>query len=338
MQFRAVSSLPRLARITFDHERDQLRIESAALFLKSHRLASYPPRLFCTRCLARASHTEEARDCFGVKTVLAITTMSNRCLPAELLDTVADFLHDSRKALKNCCLVGKSWVPRTRKFLFASIRFRTVEDVESWKSTFPDPSTSPAHYAKALFIECPWAATVADAEEGGWIQTFSHVVHLEVKHMSGRGGEFVNYLVPFHGFSPAIKSLDLIYIPLPLSLVFDLIRSFPLLEDLCVLAAIRHVIGVNDGLEFDRQPTTVQSSRSPVFTGSLKLYGVNHIVSHFLSLPGGLHFREFDLTWSGEADISSTTLLVESCRSTLESLSIDYSIFSTSSPYLHPYY
>ena len=250
--------------------------------------------------------------------------MSSR-LPSELLDTIVDFLHDSRDALKSCCLTSKSWIPRTRTYLFADIRFYTVKNVESWKSTFPDPSTSPAHYAKTLLIAHPRVATAMGADEGGWLQTFFRVVHLEVSGTDG--GEFVNHsLVPLHGFSSAIRSLRLAYIPLPLPLIFNLIHSFPHLEDLSVITRI--CITSNGG--FNIQPVTAQFSSPRAFTGFLELYGVNPIASQLLSLPGGLHFRKIRLAWHHADDILSTKLLVESCCSTLESLCIDSGISGTS--------
>ncbi|KAF9789198.1 hypothetical protein BJ322DRAFT_1000595, partial [Thelephora terrestris] len=44
-------------------------------------------------------------------------------LPPEILDLVTDNLSDEPSTLKACCLVSKSWVPRTRKHLFASVKF-----------------------------------------------------------------------------------------------------------------------------------------------------------------------------------------------------------------------
>ena len=41
-------------------------------------------------------------------------------LPGELLDHTVDHLYDARVTLKSCCLVSKSWVPRTRKHLCQS--------------------------------------------------------------------------------------------------------------------------------------------------------------------------------------------------------------------------
>ena len=110
--------------------------------------------------------------------MIAINTMPPPHLPAELLDHTVDHLHDARFALKNCCLVSKSWVPRSRKHLFANVTFKTAARLQSWKTTFPDPSTSPACYTKDLVVWCPQLVTAADAEERGWIRTFSQVVHL----------------------------------------------------------------------------------------------------------------------------------------------------------------
>jgi len=104
--------------------------------------------------------------------------MSTPYLPPEMLDHIVDLLHDKPETLKKCCLVSNSWVPRTRKHLFATVRFGTKEDLESWKETFPNPATSPAHYAETLLIDCPYVVTAADADAGGWIKDFSRVVNL----------------------------------------------------------------------------------------------------------------------------------------------------------------
>jgi hypothetical protein len=106
--------------------------------------------------------------------------MSDPCLPPEILDHVVDLLHDEPKALQNCCVVAKPWVARTRKHLFADIDFSSPEDLELWKETFLDPSNSPAYHTRTLMVGCPQVVTAADADEGGWIRTFSRVVRLNV--------------------------------------------------------------------------------------------------------------------------------------------------------------
>ena len=167
--------------------------------------------------------------------------MSNPCLPAEPLDHIVDLPHDAKDALGNCCLVSQLWIPRTRKHIFAYIIIFAAEDLQSWKEMFPDPSTSPARYTKTLFIGCPWVVTTADAEEGGWIRTFSRV------------GESAIPLAPFHGFSPVIKPLCLECTTIPPSQMADLILSLPLLEDLTVVALD---IPIDDDDVPDGLPTT----------------------------------------------------------------------------------
>ena len=141
------------------------------------------------------------------------SVMSNPHLPPELLDCIVDHLHDIKYTLRECCLVSKSWVPRVRKHLFAKVWFVTRGDVESWKETFPDPSTSPARYTKYLRVDCPRIVTATDAEAGGWITTFSRVVHLKLN----RYYQPAVSLLPFHGLSPVLKSLHVGFVTPPSS-------------------------------------------------------------------------------------------------------------------------
>ena len=106
--------------------------------------------------------------------------MSNPHLLSEILDYTIDLLQNIPETLKECCLVSKSWVPRTRKHLFADIKLYSVKHLQLWKKTFPDPSSSPGCYAYSLLVYCPKAVTTADADEGGWIRGFSRLIHLNV--------------------------------------------------------------------------------------------------------------------------------------------------------------
>ena len=247
--------------------------------------------------------------------------MSSPRLPAEILDHVVDHLHGTDEALRNCCLVSKSWIPRSRKHLFADIRLPTEESLRSWKETFPDPSISPARYAKTLSVRYP--QVVAAAEADNWIRGFSRVVRFTMNsHIDS--GERVRSLVPFHGFSPVIKSLHM-YIPaLPPSRIFNLILSFPLLENLVV--AIREAwADGDDSPEGDETPTAAQPPNPTTFAGSLELYlkgGMNPLAHRLLSLPGGIHFQKLTLTWIRDEDILTTTALMEGCSRTLKFIDI----------------
>ena len=251
--------------------------------------------------------------------------MSNPYLPPEILDCVVDLLYDDPNTLKGCCLVSKSWIPRTRKHLFASVPFYVKANLESWKKTFPDPSTSPAHYTKSLRVGCPYVVTAADADAdaGGWIRGFSRVVELELDACNARTDQPRISLVPFHGFSPAIKSLSMTFSTLPPSRTVNLILSFPLLEDLTLRG-----IGpsIDEGDSPDGPPTAIQPQNLPAFCGSLEL-PLNDwtapIARQFLSIAsGGIHFRRLVLTWRHKKELSLAMALVGECSDTLESLDI----------------
>ena len=124
-------------------------------------------------------------------------------LQAELLDHVVDFLHDENDALKSCCLVSNSWIPRARKHLFARVSFHTVAHLQSWRETFRDPLASPAYYTKSLLINCPYAFSGINTEGCRWISTFCHAVEFEVDAREVNIDEpSAIPIVMFHGFSP----------------------------------------------------------------------------------------------------------------------------------------
>jgi len=262
------------------------------------------------------------------------TAMSNPSLPPEIHDYIVDFLHDNQEALRKCCLVSKSWIPRTRKHLFAHIRFHTPWVLQSWKKTFPDPFNSPAYYTHTL----AYSQLVVDAKAVDWIDwitAFSRVVHWEIDGHGTPVAWLPTSFTPIHGFSPVIKSLRVDFPILPASGIFNLILSFPLLEDLSVITYFGELTEDGDGS--CGLPTAVQLPNSPTFTGSLFLSmsgGMGPVSSRLLSLPGGIHFRKLTLRWFHEADGPLIAALVRECSDALESLKIDLTTSCTSIPHL----
>jgi hypothetical protein len=214
-------------------------------------------------------------------------------------------------ALKACCVVSKSWIPRTRIHLFASVEFCARDSpIERWKKTFPDPSNSPAHHTRRLTISGVPVVTAADTDAGGWIPTFHNIVHL---HLEFTGSEDPRVsLTLFHGLSPTLKSLHLSRTGSPE--VLDLICSFPLLEDLALMSLQR-------GSDTWNTPST-----SPKLTGSLGLVlygGIPSTICRLVGLPGGLHFTKISIECLNE-DVELINDLVSRCSGTLEYLSIYY--------------
>jgi hypothetical protein len=94
----------------------------------------------------------------------------------------------------------------------------------------------------------------------------------------------------------------------------------------------------NDGSDWPL--TGIQSSSSPVFTGSLRLLlqgGVKHTTRWLLSFPGGIHFQKFIWRWFRDEDVLLMTALVERCSHTLESLDIICGRLGESIRHLRPH-
>ena len=251
---------------------------------------------------------------------LSETVMSNPYLPPEILDHVFDFLHDESETLKGCCVVSKSWVPRTRRHLFAEIKFNWARDLALWEKTFPDVANSPAYYTRTLLVGFTQLRRASLVEDGGWIRAFSRVESLGVDNGGAAYIEACRVsLAPCHKFSPTLKSLRVGPILLPYPGFFDFICSFPLLEDL-------KLTGRDDPRVEDSNPhgpQAVAPSTSPVFTGSLDFQvcgGAGRTVRRLLELPNGLHFRKLVLSW--DQDLRWIAELVVMCSHTLESLAI----------------
>ncbi|KAF9780877.1 hypothetical protein BJ322DRAFT_287392 [Thelephora terrestris] len=248
-----------------------------------------------------------------------VGTMTLPTLPPEILDFIVDHLHDDPITLKSCCLTSKSLFVRSRRHLFACVTFDPLRSsVRSWMKAFPDPSNSPAHYARSLCIR---DSRVVSANACTWIRPFCHVQELSVNTF-GWGGPNEISLVQLHGLSPTIKSLHLytgVHTPIPE--IIGLICSFPLLKDLSL-----HSTRESDPSGWATPQT------SPKFTGSLKLNGENRgIIRRLLELPGGLHFSKIRVRCRVE-DVDSRTIvdLVSKCSNTLKSLYLRYHHLATS--------
>ena len=147
--------------------------------------------------------------------LIAGTTMLKPYLPRETLDHIIDLLRDEQETLKQCCLVSKSWVPRTRKHLFAYIQLRSASNLESWKKTFPDVANSPACHACELLIGCPWLVVAADVEEGGWIRAFSGVTSFGIHGGKRRSAPTRTCLSPQFLTRPRVSPRGSQHLPIP---------------------------------------------------------------------------------------------------------------------------
>ena len=183
-----------------------------------------------------------------------------------------------------------------------------------------NPPDSPAYHTLTLTIGCTQAVTTEDAEPGGWIPTFSRVVRLElsisrIDPINPSGMEAI--LAPYHKFSPALKSLRIESKFLSYPPIFNLVRSFPFLEDLALIGC--HPWWEGNDSNLHQQQNVDPSASGPAFIGSLELLlgGLRNVARRLLDLPNGFHFRKLVLLWIGVEDLWWIMKLVEECASML---------------------
>ena len=189
------------------------------------------------------------------------------CVPLpEILDLIVDHLYDELTTLKTRCIASRSWVLQTQHHLFVSVEFDTTKPhIQLWKKIFPYPSNSPAHYTCNLSI---YGVSVVTAV-GGWISAFHNIVHLYLERLDWAS------LIPFYRLLPTIRSLHLTCCTIG---VFNLICSFPLLEDLVLNDLYCH--------EFASIPIRVHSYsfHHEVNIPTLATNFITLILEHFLYL------------------------------------------------------
>ena len=179
--------------------------------------------------------TRPAMESSGVSACLGVLTQTMICsLPPEILDIVVDHLHDQPTTLGACCVVSRSWIPRSRIHIFARVKLNAYgpSTVRHWIAAFPDPLNSPAHYARTLTVIGLRLVTRTGENVTPWIRAFHNVVQLHVELQGWGGLDDRASLVPFHGLSPAIRLLRLKSSVTQPSVNFELLCSFSLLEEL----------------------------------------------------------------------------------------------------------
>ena len=144
-------------------------------------------------------------------------------------------------------------------------------------------------------------------------------------------------LIPFHGFSPVLESLNIFFSALPNSQIFDLIYSLPFLKNLTLVI---NGIDTDDFLRTspDAPLSTVRPPTSPAFTGTLDLTlfkGMGPITRQLLALSNGLHFRKLELSWIHEGDNQWITALATGCSGTLECLGVTCYLSRTFTSFLY---
>ncbi|KAF9780816.1 hypothetical protein BJ322DRAFT_1112217 [Thelephora terrestris] len=235
-------------------------------------------------------------------------------IPLEIFDFIVDHLHDDPTALKSCCLVSKSWVPRARRYLFAQVEFTSHRcPIQSWINAFPDPSNSPGHHTRSLNLYDIKSTNAAGTIAPTWVHHFSQIEELTVANFMSRNLLPVSF-VQLRGLSPTLKSLHIFHVSARLSEFFDLICSFPLLENL----SLHFITTWGDADRWYTPPT------SPKLTGSLHLIDPSPLVTReLLAFPIGPRFSQIAVSCPVES-AKLVADLISKCSDTLEYLTVGF--------------
>lgn len=232
--------------------------------------------------------------------------------PAEIFDLIVDHLHDEPTALRSCCLISNSWISRARRHLFLRVRLNLHGKyaIQVWMKGFPDASNSPGHHTRTLELNGVDSTMDASVVAPTWVHHFGHIKELKLERCVG--GAFIpGSLVQLCGLSPTLKSLRVSHALTLLSDLFNLICSFPLLEDLglhCITT-----LGFNDKWH---------TSTSPRLDGSLHLTDPNpSLVRRLSDLQNGPNFAHITAKCPVES-AEPVVDLISKCSVTLESLTV----------------
>jgi len=242
--------------------------------------------------------------------------MPNPYLPSEILDYIADFLHNDPKTLKECCLVSKPCLKSP--FRRGQVPFRRTSQIME------------ENVSRPFNLSCP-----ACQKPTRWLCPRRH---------SRRGSGWLAYKFrPDHALGSEDSQTDprrVCDLSCPISTILTRKRTSPLADfRLHSLISPSRTPGpsllqdFDDGNSSNDPSTFVQPSSPPALTGSLNLEpagGMELIVGQLLSIPGGIHFRGLDLRCCRAEDLSSIIALVEGCSNTLKSLNITCRLGGTS--------
>lgn len=241
--------------------------------------------------------------------------------PEETLDYITDFLHDNPEALRQIRLASRSRDARARMLLFRHVDFKCPRDLNNWSKIFQQgPENFPALHTRSVCFRY----TTFTSEDLRWIWSFKHVQRLEIWNLKlGYNSCLLyNFLDPFHKFSPTLKSLTVGWKSARPKEIFRLVHSFPLLEDL-------HLVAYNHTCR-NRDVVTSQPPDLPVFIRTLVLDAVSSWFVGELLKPRKLCrfqrivWRPVQIGRQSRYSANTVNILVKKCSGTLEFIDVEF--------------
>jgi hypothetical protein len=202
-------------------------------------------------------------------------------------------------------------VPSCRRHLFGRIVFRP-HNLLTWRTTFPDPSVSPAAYTCEMRIHLASDATPTHLAE--YMPYFSNVRDLT---LIGGGCENREWVSSIGKLPTSVRSLTMKFVSVTNAQVFDVMEQLPNLDDFS--------LSTFKGGDFPAGAGEILRGR---YGGKLELLVEDFhasIVRSLLEAPEGLGFKSIKALCSTGDDLLVYVDLVAACRDTLADLDISVS-------------
>ena len=146
-------------------------------------------------------------------------------LPRELLDEIMDHLVDDYTSLRRCSTAASIFVPSCRRHLFRRVVFRP-HNLPTWKSTFPNPSTTPAVYTREIRIHL---APGTPTELIEYMPYFSNALDLTL--IGGRC-ETYEWTSSIGRLPTSIRSLTMKFVSVTNDQILEIMGQLPNLDNL----------------------------------------------------------------------------------------------------------
>lgn len=299
--------------------------------LRQHNALTHPDQIRVARdwrCLfprpLSPHHTLGTGDFFSLFILTSpLNDDGQMRLPQELIEAIIDCFSDDYQMLKTCSLVAKSWLARSRLYLFNEIALNKKK-ARKWYSLFrPDPN-GVSRFVRTLRLQqgqaFRWLGTESLDAIPDPFSSFQHVETLIVTWLDlwdfeplPLPGSLARHFVHFES---SLRSLSLPYITARYSTLATFLQLFPKLEDLLI-----HTPDLLD----DNPPLRI-SRAAPIIHGYLNLNSFTSATSTFLSHLAGLDLRFSSISITSSYFLSGLPLtnLLKTSASYLLHLKLEY--------------
>lgn len=208
-------------------------------------------------------------------------------LPLEIVEEIIDVLAGNVPSLRTCSLVSTSWIHRSRRHLFASIKLHSLLDIQSWFKTGLGPSSN---HVRSLDLtqdeESRWITPDSLAGIYNDFTAFHNVGSLALTDLDLTLFDEHSLTRFFGHFSENLTSLSVKGMTVHPDALLFFVCMFPKLDDLKL-----DYLTVGKATIPFRQPVVTPRFRGQFMLSNIKANGTS-IIASFVDPPLPMAFKD----------------------------------------------